>query len=168
MLAKYLNYITWAIFLVLIQVFILNNIALFGYATPYLYIYLLFFIDSAVVTRNQLMIWAFVLGLLVDIGANTLGMNAASAVLLAFIRPSLLNIFCQVNDDPKTLEPSIYSMNPAGYFKYIFSGVFMHHLLLIGIEFFKVSSFSTFSLRVFSSILLTTFCIFAIERVRSK
>ena len=124
--------------------------------------------DSAVVSRNKLMLWAFVLGLLVDIGSNTLGMNTASAVLLAFIRPTLLNVFCQVNDDPSVLQPSIYTMSPSGYFKYVLSGVFIHHLLLIGIEFFKVSSISTFSLRVFSSTLLTTFCIFAIERVRNK
>ena len=168
MVARYINYIVWGIFLVLAQVFILNNIVLFSYATPYLYIYLLFFIDSSLVTRNKLMLIAFVLGLLVDIGSNTLGMNTASAVLLAFIRPGLLSMFCQVNDDPTNLQPSVYTMGSSGYFKYLFSGVLIHHLLLIGIEFFQVTSFSVFSLRVFSSTLLTTFCIFAIENVRSK
>lgn len=139
-----------------------------GYATPFLYVYLLFFMDSAIVSRNQLMVWAFLLGLSVDIGANTLGMHTAASVLLAFVRPSLLNLFCQVNDDSENISPSIRSMNPLGYFKYLLSGVFLHHFLLISIEFFRVSSIQTLSLRIISSTILTTICIFAVERVRNK
>lgn len=168
MAIRYINYLLWFIALAIFQMLIFNNILLLGYATPFLYIYLLFFIDSSIISRNQLMIWAFCLGLLVDIGANTLGMNTAAAVLLAFVRPTLLNVFCQVNDDPENLQPSLRTMGPSGYLKYIISGVFIHHLLLIGVEFFKVSSFLTVSLRIISSTLLTTICIFAIERVRNK
>ena len=87
----------WLLVLVFLQVLILNNILLFEYATPFLYIYLLFFMDSSLVSKNQLMIWAFVLGLLVDIGANTLGMHTAATVFLAFTRPTLLKVFSQPN-----------------------------------------------------------------------
>lgn len=168
MLTRYLNYAIWLIVLVFLQVLILNNILLFGYATPFVYIYLIFFIDSSVVSKNQLMIWAFLLGLLVDVGANTLGMHALATVLLAFIRPTILKAFSQSSEDGTSLKPSLNGMTMLGYFKYILVGTFIHHSLLISVEFFKVTSFSTLSLRILFSTLLTTICIFAIERVRSK
>lgn len=168
MLARYLNYFTWLIVLVFLQVIIFNNILLFGYATPFIYIYLIFFVDSSIVSKNQLMILGFVLGLLVDIGANTLGMHTSATVLLAFVRSSLISGFTQTNEDKLNMRPSIKSMTMSGYFKYIFFGSLIHHTLLISLEYFKVTSFFDMSLRILFSTLLTTICIFAIERVRTK
>ncbi len=168
MIIRYLNYGVWLLVLVFLQVLILNNILLFEYATPFLYIYLLFFMDSSLVSKNQLMIWAFVLGLLVDIGANTLGMHTAATVFLAFTRPTLLKVFSQPNEDAEAIRPTIKNMTSGGYFKYILFGTLIHHTLLISIEYFKVTSLFTLSLRILFSTLLTTICIFAVERVRSK
>ncbi|WP_018109543.1 hypothetical protein [Bacteroides propionicifaciens] len=168
MAARYINYILWFFGLLIVQVLLLNNVLVFGYATPYLYIYLLFFMDSSLVSRNQLMVWAFFLGLGVDIGSNTLGMNAAAAVLLAFSRPMLISMFCQVNDDANNFRPSIRNMGVAGYLKYLSLGVLIHHIALLSIEFFKISSLSMLSLRIIGSAILTTICIFAIERIRNN
>ena len=168
MITRYINYAIWLVVLVFLQVIILNNILLFNYATPFLYIYLIFIIDASAVSRNQLMIWAFLLGLLVDIGANTLGMHTAATVLLAFSRPALLKVFSQSNEDVATLRPTMKSMSVSGYFKYVLFGTLIHHTLLISIVYFKVTSLSILSLRILFSTLLTTICIFAIERVRSK
>lgn len=168
MILRYLNYLAWLLILVFLQVLILNNILLFDYATPFLYIYIIFFVDSSLLSKNQLMILAFFLGLLVDIGANTLGMHAASTVLLAFCRPALLKMFSQSNEDVNSIRPTMKSMTPSGYFKYVLFGSLIHHTLLIFIEYFKVTSLFTLSLRILFSTLLTTICIFAVERVRSK
>lgn len=167
MVLKYFNYLGWFIVLVVLQVLIFNNILFFDYATPFLYIYLVFFIDSSLLSRNWLMILGFILGLSVDIGSNTLGMHAAATVLLSFIRPYLLNLLTKSNDD-EILEPKMSVLGKGGYFNYLLMGVFIHHTLLIGVEFFTVTSFLDLSLRIISSTLLTTICIFAVESVRSK
>ena len=66
MLVNYLHKIGWFIGLVLLQVLILNNVHIAGYATPFLYIYLILKFESDT-PRNALMLWAFFLGLAVDV-----------------------------------------------------------------------------------------------------
>ena len=92
MIINYLHKIGWFICLVLLQVLILNNVHIAGYATPFLYIYLILKFESDV-SRNTLMLWAFFLGLTVDVFSDTPGMNAAATVLLAFLRPIFLRLF---------------------------------------------------------------------------
>ena len=71
MVINYLHKIGWFIGLVLLQVLILNNVHIAGYATPFLYIYLILKFESET-PRNTLMLWAFFLGLTVDIFSDTL------------------------------------------------------------------------------------------------
>ena len=53
MIINYLHKIGWFIGLVLLQVLILNNVHIAGYATPFLYIYLILKFESDV-PRNAL------------------------------------------------------------------------------------------------------------------
>ena len=89
---NYLHKLGWFVGLVLLQVLILNNVHIAGYATPFLYIYVILKFETET-SRNALMLWAFFLGLTVDIFSDTLGMNAAATVVLAFSRPALLQLF---------------------------------------------------------------------------
>lgn len=87
----YLQRIEWFIGLVLLQVLVLNHMHINGYATPFFFIYFILKYNSGV-SRNVLMIWAFLLGLTVDILGNTPGMNAAAATVLAFMREPVLRL----------------------------------------------------------------------------
>ena len=60
----YLQRIEWFIGLVLLQVLVLNHMHINGYATPFFFIYFILKYNSGV-SRNVLMIWAFLLGLTV-------------------------------------------------------------------------------------------------------
>ena len=92
MIITYIHRIGWFIGLVLLQVLILNNVHIAGYATRFLYIYFILKFNSGT-SRNELMLWAFFFGLTIDVFSDTPGMNAAATVLLAFLRPSLLRLF---------------------------------------------------------------------------
>ena len=83
----YIHRMGWFVGLVLLQVLILNNVHIAGYATPFLYVYFILKFASGT-SRNELMLWAFFLGLAIDIFSNTPGMNAAATVFLAFVRPT--------------------------------------------------------------------------------
>ena len=85
------NQLKWFIGLVLLQVLILNQMHINGYATPFLYIYFILKFHSRV-SRNELMVWGFVLGLVVDMFSNTPGMNAAVTTCLAFFRNTFLRM----------------------------------------------------------------------------
>lgn len=136
MIINYLHKIGWFICLVLLQVLILNNVHIAGYATPFLYIYLILKFESDV-SRNTLMLWAFFLGLTVDVFSDTPGMNAAATVLLAFLRPIFLRLFVP-RDTLDTLIPAVRTMGIFPFLKYLVICVLVHHGMLLTLEFFPL------------------------------
>ena len=166
MIINYLHKIGWFICLVLLQVLILNNVHIAGYATPFLYIYLILKFESDV-SRNTLMLWAFFLGLTVDVFSDTPGMNAAATVLLAFLRPIFLRLFVP-RDTLDTLIPAARTMGIFPFLKYLVVCVFVHHGMLLTLEFFSFAHIGTLLLRVVTSTLLTVTCIMAVEGIRKK
>lgn len=166
MIHKQLQNIIWLVGLVLLQVMILNNIHLLGYATPFLYIYLVVRYDTGI-SRNQLMMLAFGLGLIVDIFSNTPGMNAGATVLLAFLRPSYLQLFTP-RDVSGEIVPSPKVLGNSLFIRYLFVAVFTHHLALYAMMFFSFSSILLMLIQAFASTLLTVACILGIEWIRSN
>lgn len=164
MILTYLHRIGWFISLILLQVLLLNNIHIAGYATPFLYIYFILKFDSDT-SRNELMLWAFFMGLFIDIFSNTPGMNAAASVFLAFIRPSLLRLFTP-RDIIDGIEPSFKSMGVSSFLKYMVVSVFVQSAVLLTIEFFSFSNILLLLLRVFACTLLTVSCMIAVEGIR--
>lgn len=163
-MSDYLHRILWFIGLVLLQVLILNNVHIAGYATPFLYAYFILKFPSGT-SRNGLMLWAFFLGLTIDVFSNTPGMNAAATVFLAFLRPSLLNLFVP-RDIIDSIVPSFKTMGVASYIKYVIAGVFVQSFTLLSIEFFSFTSIWLLLLRVVACTLLTVVCILAIEGIK--
>lgn len=164
MIINYIHKVFWFIGLVLLQVLILNNVHIAGYATPFLYIYFILRLESNV-SRNQAMLWGFAIGLCVDIFSNTPGMNAAAAVLLAFVRPIYLRLFTP--RDTQEIVPSLKNMGFSPYVKYLLVSVFTHHMMLFIIAFFSFSDIQTLLIRIVSSTVLTITCIVAIDAIRN-
>jgi rod shape-determining protein MreD len=160
----WLNKIVWATGLVLLQVLILNNIHIGGFATPFLYIYFILKLNSDT-PRNQQMFWAFGIGLVIDIFENTPGINAAAFVLLAFARPTILRLFTP-RDTYDSYVPSKKVMGNLPFMRYLIVCVFIHHIALLTLESFSFISFSLLLLRIFLSAVLTIICILAIEWFR--
>ena len=166
MLQTYLNRALWWTVLVLLQVFFFNHIHLFGYATPFIYLYIEVKLSSDI-SRHALMLWAFLLGLLIDVFSDTPGMNAAAAVFLAFLRPTLLRLFVP-RDTNETFTPSIHTMGLSSFVKYLSMCVLFHHLLLFTIVFFSLSSPLELLLRILSSAMLTVCCLLAVEGLQQQ
>ncbi len=164
MIANYVYKILWFIGLILLQVLILNHIHILGIATPFLYIYFLLKLPSGV-SRNVAMLWAFFLGITIDVFSNTPGMNAAAAVALAFIRPVYLRLFTP-RDLLDSLTPSFKSMGIFSFFKYTVACTFTHLFILLNIEFFSFSSIPMLMLRIVACSILTIACIMAVEGIK--
>ena len=111
------------------------------------------------------MMWAFVLGLCVDIFSNTPGINAAATVMLAFVRPILLRLFAP--RDAQEFVPSLKNLGLSAYTKYLLVAVLAHHTLLFSIAFFSFSDILTLLLTIVSSTVLTVACILAIDGIRN-
>ena len=79
------------VLLVLIQVFVLNNIRINGYINPHLYV--LFILLLPFETPGWLLlVSSFSIGLSIDLFAHTPGLNAAASTFIAFIRPGFIRI----------------------------------------------------------------------------
>ncbi len=161
-----LHRLGWCVGLVLLQVLVLNHIHIGGYATPFLYIYVILKFHSEV-SRNQILIWGFFLGLTVDMFSNTVGMNAAATVFLAFMQPTLLRFFT-VRDNFDLYKPSAKAMGSAPFARYLITGIIFHHSVLVGLEYFSFLSIKEMLLRMVLSTLLTFICIWGLEALSSK
>ncbi|MDR0988767.1 MAG: rod shape-determining protein MreD [Prevotellaceae bacterium] len=164
MILNYLHKVGWFVGLVLLQALILNNVNIANCATPFLYIYLLLKFESDT-SRNALMLWAFCLGISIDIFSDTLGMNAAATVALAFLRPWLLRGFMP-REGLDNIVPSTASLGGSAFVKFVLTAVVIHHTLLLSIEFFSFEHIGLLLLRIAACSALTSICIFAVEGLR--
>lgn len=163
---RVLNRIVWFIGLALVQVLFLNNICLFGLSTPFVYIYFLLTLDKDV-DHNALMTMAFFLGLTIDIFSNTPGVNAGASVLIAFMRPVVLELFSP-RGEYENFEPGIYTLGFWAFVRYVVVLVLIHHTALFLLETFSFANIEYLLLRILCSALLTVMLVIAIEFIRHK
>lgn len=163
---RMLTRIAWFIGLVLVQALLLNNICLFGLATPFVYIYFLLVLDRDA-DRNALMATAFLLGLAIDVFSNTPGVNAGASVLIAFMRPGLLRLFSP-RDEYENFEPGIYTLGIWAFVRYATIVALLHHTALFFLDTFSLANIGYLLLRILCSTLLTVMLVKSIEFVRHK
>ncbi len=144
-----------------IQVLLFNHIHLFGYATAY--VYLLFVLKMPrFVTRNEQMLWAFALGLIVDMFGNTPGINAAAATLLAFMRNYILAMFIP-NGITEDFVPGTKVLRWGAYVSYSAICITLFCIALFMLELFTLTRPMHLALSVASSTLLTLLFVTVIE-----
>lgn len=140
------------VILVLIQVFLLNNIQFSGFVNPYFYV--LFIILLPFETPGWLLLsLSFVLGITIDLFSNTPGLHASATVFMAFLRPLVLDYFAPRDGYVPGTFPRIYYYGFGWFFQYSAILILGHHFFLFYLEVFQLSDFMlTFKRVVFSSI----------------
>lgn len=138
------------IFLIVLQTLVLNNIQFSGYINPYLYI--LFILWLPLKTPKFLLLFlAFILGLVVDIFSDTIGMHTSATIFLAFCRPYILQILEPREGYELNQSPSIKGFGIKWFATYAALLVLLHHLFLFYIEVFRFTDFINTFLRVLFS-----------------
>lgn len=151
--------------LILLQVLVFNQISVFGYATPFLYIYFLLKLPMG---RNvfYVIIMGFLMGFIIDIFLNTPGINAAATTLIATFRKPLLGLFF-TKDRHEEFVPGIYSAS-GPFIRFSISSVVIHQAVLFGLEAFSLFNINILLLRLLSSIILTLILLFALDSFNYK
>ncbi|MDB5192741.1 MAG: rod shape-determining protein MreD [Segetibacter sp.] len=128
------NTIRFIMFL-LVQYYVLDQIRpIHQFITPYLYYLFVLWLPFSI-SRFGLMLVAFVFGFSLDLLTGTPGLHAAPCVLIAYLRPFLINLLMsQEGAEFNYTEPSIRSMGGAPYSLYILVFTFLHHAFLVFIE----------------------------------
>lgn len=123
------------IFFILVQVFVLDRIHLHQMITPYVYFLFILWLPFRI-QRTLLMILAFILGFTLDSFRHQPGFHAAACVLIAYVRPFLINMLIpQEGAETNYEEPSITSMGGLlPYAIYIGFFAFLHNAWLFMLE----------------------------------
>lgn len=128
------NIIRFALF-ILVQVYVLDKIHLHQVTTPYVYFLFILWLPFRM-KRTWQMLVAFALGLTLDSFHHNPGFHAAACVLIAYIRPFLINLLIpQEGADTNYEEPSFKSMGGMlPYFIYVTVLTLLHHSWLFLLE----------------------------------
>lgn len=113
------------IFLGMVQIFLLKNLALFGVAFAFLYLLGILVLPISIRTIPLLFI-AFGLGFILDLFYETIGLHTAAATLLAFIRPLWLKAISPTGGYVDSDEPTLSEMGFGWFLSYSLPLVFLY------------------------------------------
>ena len=151
---------------VLAQAIVLGRIHLFNCATPLLYVY---FVTQF--PRNYpkwaILLWAFMLGLLVDTFSNTPGLAAASLTLIAAIQPYLFELLVP-RDSAENLKPSLSKLGTMKYTYYIIILVLLYCVVFYSLELFSFFNLMQWALCIGGSTAITLLLIFTFEIAKAN
>ncbi|MBQ8704047.1 MAG: rod shape-determining protein MreD [Bacteroidales bacterium] len=135
--------------LMLLQLFVLNNVYLGGYVMPMLYLLFILMLPTSM-GRVPMLLTAFGTGLLVDIMAGALGFHTLACTLVAMMRITFADRILTRGENVVIETPSIFSVTPQ---------YFISYLLLLTAAFYLVFySVELFSFRGLGDVLLATVC----------
>ena len=144
--------------LILLQIIVLDNINLFGFLNPILYI---LFIITYKFDQNQTLFifFCFLLGFIIDLLTQSSGANTISCLILGYLRPFIINYCFKINSN----MPKAYINDPniSNRLFYILIMVLIHHLIYFSTVYFDINYLIlivkyTFLTSIFSIILIWT------------
>lgn len=138
----------------LVQVFILKDLVLFGYAFCFLYAFFILSLPHEMPTI-PLMLIGFCMGLLIDLFYDSLGMHAASAVFLGFIRNPWIKVNTPTGGYDDNVPPTFLNMGMGWFIFYSLPLLLLHHLLFFYIDSLGTELYLPLVIRVLSSTAFT-------------
>lgn len=133
--------------LLILQVFVLNNILFFGYINPYLYI-IFVFLYPLKINRIPFLFFSFLLGLFIDFFSDSGGIHAFSILFIAYIRLFFIRMYFRKEET----DYAFFNLNSESFGK-----IFNHVVTLTIIHHFIYFSLANFSFQNLSNVITNTF-----------
>lgn len=148
--------------LLLLQVLVLDNINLSSYIHPVIYI--VFILQLPFKTpKTQLLLGGFAMGIAVDIFNGTPGLNAAATVLIAYLRPYIINLMTRKSELDEKHEPTIEKKGFAWFLVYTLIMLLIHNFTFFMLEAFTFKLLSVVLLEVVASVPVSALLIILIS-----
>jgi len=139
---------------VIVQTLILKNLVLFN--TGFCFVYVAFILLLPIETSALvLMSLGFVLGFIIDIFYNSLGLHALAMVLIAYLRNYWLGAITPQGGYDLGTVPNLKSNGLQWFLVYLMPLVFVHHLTLFLVESAGFTLFWFSMLKTITSLLFT-------------
>lgn len=152
--------------IITLQVFVLNHINLWGYASPLLGFMVLVYTP---LNSNRIgnMLVGFLAGLLLDAFSNTPGVSAGAITATAFVQQPLINAMAP-KDAIETAIPDMKMMGKYTYLSYLAILMAVHHTLYFLFEAFTFHNFGDLAIRFLCSCAISMLLASSLEMVRSS
>ena len=144
-----------------LQIIFMRNLVLFNYAFCFIYVAGILLLPADT-NRMYLLLIGFATGFTVDVFSNTFGMHAAATVLIAYLRPFLIQYQMDAKGSERA-EIGIRSQGFGSFLGYIFRLILLHHTVLFLMEINSFDMILFTLLRVAASSLLTVILIVILE-----
>ena len=165
MINRIFRYALIFVLLLLLQLFLFNNIQFSGYVNPYVYILFILLLPVEI-PAWLLLIISFFTGLIIDLMTGTPGMHTSATVLAGFARPYVLRLISPREGYETGSGPSMFVYGFKWFLLYTIFIVLIHHFLLFYLEVFRLSDFFNTFLRVLLSSLFSVIFILLLEYIR--
>jgi len=151
-------------FFILVQWFVLFKIPpLHRFIVPYIY-YLFILWLPFYIPRFWLLVIGFLTGLSLDYFTQTPGLHAAACVLIAYIRPFIINILLPKDTSEFNYrEPSPRTMGWTPYAVYVLILTLFHHSYMLLLEWLSFGDFITFVVKLIATTGISFLLIFTTE-----
>ena len=115
----------------LLQVLLFDQLQLLGVCHPYIYILCLLMMPITLPHSVDMIIGA-IIGLVMDVFCNSLGIHTAACILLMFVRPYLIGAIVN-NKDRLNEQISLHAIGMEAMLKYVILLVVLHHLIVFAL-----------------------------------
>ena len=160
-LREAIQYSLMILLYLLLQIFFMRNLVLFNYAFCFIYIAGVLLLPADI-DRMYLLLIGFGTGFIVDVFSNTFGMHASATVLIAYLRPFLIQYQMDAKGSERA-EVGIRSQGFGSFLGYILPLIFIHHTMLFFMEMNNFTMIPYTLLRIAASTLFTTILIVILE-----
>ncbi|WP_347157283.1 hypothetical protein [Pontibacter chitinilyticus] len=126
------NIVQFVLFVAL-QILLMDNLVLYGMGFCFIYVAFLLFLPINI-NRVLLLFLGFLVGFTVDVFYDTVGIHAAASVLLAFLRPFVLNLLTPRDGYDTNDAVNIHVMGVRWFLAYTFILLLAHHLAVFFLE----------------------------------
>ncbi|MCX2738341.1 hypothetical protein [Pontibacter anaerobius] len=128
-----LNHIFQFFLFVALQVLLMDNLVLYSMGFCFIYVAFLLYLPLTI-NRVWLLFLGFIVGFTVDVFYDTMGIHAAASVLLAFLRPHVLNLLTPRDGYDSSDAVNIHVMGTRWFLTYAFTLILLHHAAVFFLE----------------------------------
>lgn len=162
MISPLLNHLLRFLSLLLLQVFVLNNVVITGVFNPYVYIYFLLLLPLSI-PHWQLLLFSFATGLTVDFFTHSIGLHAFACTFLGFIRPLIVASVQPAGGYNEGDRPTMGHMGLRWFLTYSIPLIFLFHAVLFLVETLSVNQLWFVLLKALVSSAVAAVIIFLFE-----
>lgn len=126
------------VLLVLVQVLVFNRLNFFGFINPMVYILFLYWFP---IKQNRAVFigLSFILGLCIDFFSDTMAINAAATITIAYLRPTIMRFVFGVNYEFQSFK--LGNATHIQQFTFLALLIIVHHFVFFTLEIFSFSNF---------------------------